>query len=48
MEHAVYDPDSGQLVTASLMDYPVPRADEVPAIAFETSTTSVASTIRSV
>ena len=36
MEHAVYDPDSGQLVTASLMDYPVPRADEVPAIEFET------------
>jgi aerobic carbon-monoxide dehydrogenase large subunit len=36
MEHAVYDPDSGQLVTASLMDYPVPRADEVPAIVFET------------
>jgi aerobic carbon-monoxide dehydrogenase large subunit len=36
MEHAVYDADSGQLVTASLMDYPVPRADEVPAIAFET------------
>jgi len=36
MEHAVYDPDSGQLVTASLMDYPVPRADEVPPIKFET------------
>jgi carbon-monoxide dehydrogenase large subunit len=36
MEHAVYDPDSGQLVTASLMDYPLPRADEVPAIEFET------------
>jgi carbon-monoxide dehydrogenase large subunit len=36
MEHAVYDPASGQLMTASLMDYPVPRADEVPAIAFET------------
>jgi aerobic carbon-monoxide dehydrogenase large subunit len=36
MEHAVYDPDSGQLVTASLMDYAVPRADEVPAIEFET------------
>jgi carbon-monoxide dehydrogenase large subunit len=36
MEHAVYDPGSGQLVTASLMDYPVPRADEVPAIEFET------------
>ena len=36
MEHAVYDPDSGQLVTASLMDYAVPRADEVPVIEFET------------
>jgi aerobic carbon-monoxide dehydrogenase large subunit len=36
MEHAVYDPASGQLMTASLMDYAVPRADEVPAIAFET------------
>jgi carbon-monoxide dehydrogenase large subunit len=36
MEHAVYDPGSGQLVTASLMDYAVPRADEVPAIEFET------------
>jgi aerobic carbon-monoxide dehydrogenase large subunit len=36
MEHAVYDSDSGQLMTASLMDYTVPRANEVPAIAFET------------
>jgi carbon-monoxide dehydrogenase large subunit len=36
VEHAVYDSDSGQLMTASLMDYAVPRADEVPAIAFET------------
>jgi aerobic carbon-monoxide dehydrogenase large subunit len=36
MERAVYDPDSGQLMTASLMDYAVPRADEVPTIAFET------------
>jgi carbon-monoxide dehydrogenase large subunit len=36
MEHAVYDPESGQLMTATLMDYAVPRADEVPAIAFET------------
>lgn len=36
MEHAVYDPDTGQLLTASLMDYPVPRANEVPAITFET------------
>ncbi|MGC1236747.1 MAG: molybdopterin cofactor-binding domain-containing protein, partial [Xanthobacteraceae bacterium] len=36
MEHAVYDPDSGQLMTASLMDYAVPRANDVPAITFET------------
>jgi aerobic carbon-monoxide dehydrogenase large subunit len=36
MEHAIYDPDSGQLENASLMDYAVPRADEVPAIEFDT------------
>jgi carbon-monoxide dehydrogenase large subunit len=36
MESAVYDSDSGQLLTASLMDYALPRADEVPAITFET------------
>jgi carbon-monoxide dehydrogenase large subunit len=36
MERTVYDPDSGQLTTASLMDYALPRAEEVPAIAFET------------
>jgi aerobic carbon-monoxide dehydrogenase large subunit len=36
MERAVYDADSGQLLTASLVDYALPRADEVPAIAFET------------
>lgn len=36
MERTVYDSDSGQLMTASLMDYAVPKADEVPAIAFET------------
>jgi carbon-monoxide dehydrogenase large subunit len=35
LERAVYDQNSGQLVTASLMDYAVPRANEVPAIAFE-------------
>jgi carbon-monoxide dehydrogenase large subunit len=33
-EHAVYDRDGGQLVTASFMDYPMPRADWVPAIDF--------------
>jgi len=36
MEHAVYDPDSGQLLSASLMDYALPRARDVPAFAFET------------
>ena len=36
VEHALYDSDSGQLMTASLMDYAIPRANDVPAIAFET------------
>jgi carbon-monoxide dehydrogenase large subunit len=31
-EGAVYDPDSGQLLTGSLMDYCVPRADQLPAM----------------
>lgn len=30
MEHGVYDPDSGQLVTGSFMDYCMPRADDLP------------------
>ncbi|HYE50948.1 MAG TPA: xanthine dehydrogenase family protein molybdopterin-binding subunit [Azospirillaceae bacterium] len=29
-EGCVYDPDSGQLLTGSLMDYGLPRADDVP------------------
>ena len=36
MENAVYDPDSGQLVTASLTDYALPRAADIPPLAFET------------
>jgi len=36
MERTVYDGDSGQLVTASLMDYALPRASDVPAFTFET------------
>jgi carbon-monoxide dehydrogenase large subunit len=36
MEQAVYDSESGQLVTASLLDYALPRGADVPAIAFET------------
>ena len=30
-EHVVYDRETGQLVTGSLMDYCAPRADDVPA-----------------
>jgi carbon-monoxide dehydrogenase large subunit len=29
-EQAVYDPQSGQLLTGSLMDYCIPRADQMP------------------
>lgn len=35
MEHTVYDRE-GQLVSASFMDYALPRADNVPNFAFET------------
>jgi len=30
LEHAVYDPASGQLIGGSLMDYALPRADDLP------------------
>ena len=30
MEQVVYDPESGQLLTASFMDYAIPRADTLP------------------
>ena len=36
MEHALYDAGSGQLLTASLLDYALPRAADIPAIRFET------------
>ncbi len=36
MENTVYDPDSGQLLTASLNDYALPRAEDCPSITFET------------
>jgi aerobic carbon-monoxide dehydrogenase large subunit len=29
LEHAAYDPDSGQLLAGSLMDYTLPRADDL-------------------
>jgi carbon-monoxide dehydrogenase large subunit len=31
-EHALYDEDSGQLLTGTFMDYPMPRADDMPEI----------------
>ncbi len=36
MERTVYDSGSGQLVTASFMDYALPRADDTPSFTFET------------
>ncbi len=36
LEHAVYDPDSGQLLSGSFMDYAMPRAGDVPPFAFST------------
>ena len=33
METAVYDPDNGQLVTGTFMDYAMPRAADMPPIA---------------
>ena len=35
MEHTVYD-DDGQLITASFMDYRMPRAEDIPNFSFET------------
>jgi aerobic carbon-monoxide dehydrogenase large subunit len=37
LEDVIYDPDSGQLVTGSLLDYGIPRADDLPAIATDFS-----------
>ena len=35
MEHIVYDPETGQLLSGSFMDYAVPRAADIPAFALE-------------
>ena len=32
IEHTVYDPQSGQLLTGSFMDYAMPRASDLPAL----------------
>ena len=34
MEHAIYDPESGQALTASFSDYAMPRASDMPDIEF--------------
>src|SRR5207247_11302211 len=34
LERTVFDPESGQLLTGSLTDYCLPRADDLPAIEF--------------
>jgi carbon-monoxide dehydrogenase large subunit len=42
MEQTVYDPESGQLLTGSYMDYTMPRADDLPS--FDVATTETACT----
>src|SRR6185437_8802531 len=36
LEGAVYDEESGQLLTGSFMDYTMPRADDLPFFSFTT------------
>jgi carbon-monoxide dehydrogenase large subunit len=43
LEHAVYDEDSGQLLSGSFMDYAMPRAGDIPAFAFSTHNVPTAS-----
>jgi aerobic carbon-monoxide dehydrogenase large subunit len=35
-EHAIYDPENGQLLSGSFMDYAMPRASNTPSYAFST------------
>src|SRR6202034_4580390 len=35
LEHTAYDPESGQLLSGSFMDYALPRADNLPDIEVE-------------
>jgi len=37
MEQVVYDPESGQLLTATFMDYAMPRADDLPDMRVESN-----------
>jgi carbon-monoxide dehydrogenase large subunit len=34
LEHTVFDPDNGQLVSGTFLDYALPRADDLPALEF--------------
>jgi carbon-monoxide dehydrogenase large subunit len=40
MERVVYDPESGQMLSGSMMDYQIPRADELPPMTLETLPTN--------
>ncbi len=40
LEGTVYDPESGQLVTGSYMDYCMPRADDLPSFRVDMTTTA--------
>jgi len=37
MENTVYDPETGQLLSASYMDYTMPRADDIPSMNIDTN-----------
>ena len=39
LEHCVYDEQSGQLLSGNLMDYCIPRADDLPGLQFASSAT---------
>ncbi len=40
LEGCIYDPESGQLLTGSYMDYTMPRADDVPSFKVDTKVTA--------
>jgi len=40
MEEAVYDEENGQLLSGTLMDYALPRADDIPSLQVETIATA--------
>jgi carbon-monoxide dehydrogenase large subunit len=39
-ERVVHDPESGQVLTGSFMDYQIPRADDLPSLQLETLVTA--------